>query len=191
MKTSVLKIAVVAVIATLFACNDRDKITQNVTVNETSTNGNPEIKQSVFEVCTFTQTPLITAQANAAAFVSKTKSLFGCVLIRSFTVGMPDLLQGLGMPASSATLCTYQHIRVYLGLDTVGTPPSNKGFKLYICPVDSANPCKGVAGTDQFFTNPSTGQQVLFDLNFPCPNTCDVASPMFVLPTETLVCPGL
>lgn len=96
--------------------------------------------------------------------------------VKSFTVRAVDLLESLGLPAN--TQSEYQHVRVYLGLDT------NNKFRLFLTPVSGASISDGVAGRDIVLSGPYTngmannseitsfeGEYVL-DFTGPCPTSC-------------------
>ncbi len=112
---------------------------------------------------------LLTAQRNIQRYVDACDSLFrkvpgaDTVPIRSYQIHASDMLNILGISDSIAY--TYPHGRVYLGLD------ANYHFKLYMTPVNK-NDKDTILG-------PKTGKYV-FDLNAPCPSTCDVTSPLYM-----------
>lgn len=62
--------------------------------------------------------------------------------------------------------CNYNQARAYIGLD------SNNVLHLYLTPVNEE-------GQDVILSNPTNGEQHVFDLTSPCPNTCDAASELY------------
>ncbi|TND08345.1 MAG: hypothetical protein FD123_2376 [Bacteroidetes bacterium] len=127
---------------------------------------------------TTVRVPLDTARKNIYRYDTLSQAIFAKfphhVPIRAYTIHAGDMLEALGMPAADSAICQYKHARVYIGLDY------NYSFKLYFTPVDSAslggdNP---VAGVDVILQD-SLGKSYVLDLNAPCPNTCDVNSPLY------------
>lgn len=112
---------------------------------------------------------LTTAQGNIQRYVDACQTIFvnypdaDTVPIRSYQIHASDMLNILGINDSIAYL--YPHGRVYLGLD------ANYHFKLYMTPVNKFN--------KDTILGPDNGLYV-FDLNAPCPSTCDITSPLYM-----------
>lgn len=104
--------------------------------------------------------------------------------IKSYTIRAIDLLEAMGMPLAYADSAAYDHVRVYIGVD------SRNKFRLLLTPVDGAVISKGISGEDKIleglFTsglrsstdNPLSGQYVM-DFTGPCPNSCATSSPLY------------
>lgn len=106
--------------------------------------------------------------------------------IKAFTVRAVDLLAAMGMNPADAPTPQYDHIRVYLGFNKQAGQ-----FKLYMVPVQNAQIENNQAGTD-FVLNAQGGpvqpppvyepgflnDKFVLDLNAPCPNLCDVQTPL-------------
>ncbi len=104
--------------------------------------------------------------------------------IRSYTIRAVDLLEAMGLPIAYADSAAYNHVRVYLGVD------SDNKFRLLLTPVDGADITKDIPGEDKIleglFTsglrsataNPLSGQYVM-DFTGPCPNSCSASSPLY------------
>lgn len=105
------------------------------------------------------------------------KNIDKSIPIRAYTIHAADLLEVLGLPKSYVDSCKFRHARVYLGLN------SEYSFKLYFTPVVGANldPAIMLAGRDTILTEPSAGSDgyYVFDLNAPCPKTCDEGSQLY------------
>jgi|GEM_PF-1448090 len=139
---------------------------------------------------------LSTARSNIRSYDSICKVLGdSATQIKAYTIRAVDLLGALGMPGNLAdsSVCKYKHIRVYIGYRP------KVGFKLFIVPVDSAqlsrnNNTPSIAGTDVILDSlgkcykghhhgskgllTAYDNQYVLDLNAPCPNTCDVTTPL-------------
>jgi len=90
---------------------------------------------------------------------------------RAFKIPASDLIGVLQPSGSINTIlseCTYKYARAYLGLDV------NNTMHLYFTPVEDDG---SEAGKDVILTNGS--EKIVFDLTSPCPNTCDVSSPLY------------
>ena len=128
---------------------------------------------------TSVRVPLAVAKEDIKRYDSACTAMFSKtgVPIRAYTIHAADLLEVLGLPKSEVASCTYSHARVYLGLD-----PAFK-FKLYFTPVVGADldPDKMAAGRDTILSDPATGADgyYVFDLNAPCPKTCDEGSQLY------------
>lgn len=106
--------------------------------------------------------------------------------IKAFTVRAVDLLAAMGMPAAEPPTLPYDHIRVYLGFNK-----SAGQFKLYIVPVAQASINNQQSGQDlmldahgnavqpeQVYPPGYLSDKYVLDLNAPCPNLCDVQTPL-------------
>lgn len=120
------------------------------------------------------QVPLAVAQDNIERYTNKCGEVLGIVPIKAYTIHAEDLMEVLGIPEDSTKIYKYDHVRAYLGLDTLNQ------FKLYLTPVEGANLSASpkIAGTDVILKNPEGAPYVL-DLNAPCPATCDLTSPLY------------
>lgn len=124
---------------------------------------------------TTVQVPLDSAKAFIKRYDSICSKLLGIIPIRAYTIRAQDLTQVLGLP--DTTTCTYDHVRVYLGMD------NNNQFKLFFTPVIKASldPRDMQAGIDVILghidSDPNSGY--VLDLNAPCPTTCDQTSPLY------------
>lgn len=88
---------------------------------------------------------------------------------RAFLIPGNDLI-GVLQPNTAVTNllddCNFNQARAYIGLDT------NNTLHLYLTPVNEE-------GHDVILNSPTTGEQHVFDLTSPCPNTCDAASELY------------
>lgn len=89
-------------------------------------------------------------------------------IVRSYTVTSHDMLGVLGVKRTGECAFPFDSCRVYLGLDT-----KNK-FKLYMTPVN-----KDGNDTILSFMDGGKATQFVYDLNAPCPSTCDYSSPLY------------
>lgn len=119
------------------------------------------------------QVPLSVAQANIERYTDKCTELLGIVPIKAYTIHAEDLMEVLGIQ-DTAKIYTYDHVRAYLGLDSLNS------FKLYLTPVEGADlsAVPKIAGTDVILKN-AEGVEYVLDLNAPCPATCDLTSPLY------------
>lgn len=118
--------------------------------------------------------PLETALMNIKHYQDSCAAFFnGTVPIRAYTIHAEDMLLALGIDPSKVE-CRYSHARVYIGLN------DSSRFKLYFTPVLDADlhPDAMNAGRDTILRD-ADGNQFVMDLNAPCPNTCDVQSPLY------------
>lgn len=117
--------------------------------------------------------PLAVAQVNIRHYLDTCDTILGTIPIRAYTVHANDMLLSLGIDPSTVKP-QYNYARVYLGLD------ANNNFKLYFTPVSGADLKPGVMnpGTDVILKD-EDGNGYVMDLNAPCPNTCDVNSPLY------------
>lgn len=114
---------------------------------------------------------LNTAMRNITNYVQNcVKYLNDTVPIRSYTINKADLFGILGV--TTVPRCNYEHCRVYIGMDR-----TNK-FKLYMTPTVP----RLVAGDTVYVdTILSDGRNnFVYDLNAPCPSTCDKGSRLYV-----------
>lgn len=119
---------------------------------------------------------LATAIANITNYVANCKKYFrDSIPIRSYSINKSDIFGVLGV--TSVPNCAFDHCRVYIGLT------NNYKFKLYMTPTvlkpDPANP-KDSIYMDVILKD-YAGKQFLYDLNAPCPSTCDKYSPLYKL----------
>lgn len=91
--------------------------------------------------------------------------------LRAYKISAMDMLEVMGIDSAAVPAPQYQFCRAYLGMDATGK------FRLYLTPV--------IADTDVFY-NPDSAHAVraqsnsyVLDLIAPCPNTCDVTSPLY------------
>nr|WP_294858517.1 hypothetical protein [uncultured Fluviicola sp.] len=113
------------------------------------------------------------AQRDIQHYLSSCDSLFNdTVPIRSYSINKSDILGILGV--TSVPDCTFDHCRVYIGLTD-----ENK-FKLYMTPTvlkpDPDNPKTSIYMDTILSVN---RHKFLYDLNAPCPSTCDKYSPLY------------
>ncbi len=120
------------------------------------------------------QVPLAVAQDNIERYNNKCFEVLGIVPIKAYTIHAEDLMEVLGIPDVEPKIYKYDHVRAYLGMDTLNQ------FKLYLTPVEGANlsAVPKVAGKDVILKN-ADGEQYVLDLNAPCPATCDISSPLY------------
>ena len=119
---------------------------------------------------------LLTAQNHIRNYLNGCDSLFhDKIPIRSYSINKSDIFGVLGV--TSVPNCAFDHCRVYIGLTK-----DNK-FKLYMTPTvlkpDPNSPNNSIY-MDTILKD-SNGKQFLYDLNAPCPSTCDKTSPLFTL----------
>jgi hypothetical protein len=91
-------------------------------------------------------------------------------VMRAYLVNATDAMAVLGIDPSTQT--AYSHFRAYIGMD------ADSAYKLFMVPVNADNVDVIPEGPDRYY--PHQGQYV-FDFNTPCPNSCDLTSPLFVL----------
>jgi hypothetical protein len=121
---------------------------------------------------------LDTAKKNVQHYVDSCRYFFSHVrnlpsntgdsIVQAYTVSSDDLLGVLGLSLEERTV--YKSCRVYLGLDY------NNKFKLYLTPIKSD-------GRDHilYYINKAKDTvRYVYDLNAPCPKTCDTTSPLYV-----------
>ncbi|MAX81692.1 MAG: hypothetical protein CL843_16140 [Crocinitomicaceae bacterium] len=84
---------------------------------------------------------------------------------QAFTIGRDDLLNALGVTSDCTVITEFNSVRCYMGID------NNAVAHLYIVPVDQEGHDVIPEGTDN--------QQYVYDLVRPCPNTCDMNSPLY------------
>jgi len=135
--------------------------------------------------------PLDSAQIDINRLDTLSRRYLGSATspIRAYTIRAIDLLGALGMNPALEDSAKYKHIRVYLAYR------QNKGFKLFLVPVDSAyingkDTANWRGGYDIFLNSqgkciprkkgPTTSVETpyVLDLNAPCPATCAEGSPM-------------
>lgn len=128
-------------------------------------------------------TSIDTAKADVRRLDSLLMSVFGrnSVPVRAFNLNTHDILFAHGIQVD--TTLTKFHTRAYMGIAS-----DLKTFKLYILPVT------GSSGKEITESNPGNDIMVAFnvtqprdttiycalELNTPCPNTCDPASPLYI-----------
>lgn len=124
--------------------------------------------------------PLVSAQHDINHYVhvwdsvSKASGSSASVPIRSYLINAPDLIGVLGIQGQAKIKTTFQKARVYLGLN------NKSEFKLYMTPV-------GYNDIDSILYNPTTKEYYVYDLNAPCPSTCDMSSPLYTLDPVTRI----
>ena len=119
---------------------------------------------------------LKSAQNDIRRYVKSCDSLFkDKIPIRSYSINKSDIFGVLGV--TSVPNCAFDHCRVYIGLT------DKYKFKLYMTPTvlkpDPNSPNNSIY-MDTILKD-STGKQFLYDLNAPCPSTCDKYSPLYKL----------
>lgn len=119
---------------------------------------------------------LTSAQEDIQHYVNTCyKYLKDTVPIRSYTINKSDLLGVLGV--TEVPDCKYDHCRVYIGLTK-----ENK-YKLYMTPTEWA--CSPVNSKDSLYRDKIPYDSIhkrsyLYDLNAPCPSTCDKYSKLYI-----------
>lgn len=120
---------------------------------------------------------LTTAVMNIQNYVSNCdKYLNDTIPIRSYTINRADLFGILGV--TSVPGSQYDRCRVYIGLDSL-----NK-FKLYMTPTVLLPTSKGSRDSvyvDKILYDSVHGNHFVYDLNAPCPSTCDKTSVLYTL----------
>lgn len=119
---------------------------------------------------------LATAINNIKNYVTNCdKYLNDTVPIRAYTLNRADLFGILGV--TSVPDCKYDRCRVYIGMDS-----SNK-FKLYMTPTVLKPVSRGSVDSvyvDTFLYDAIHKTYFVYDLNAPCPSTCDKTSKLYV-----------
>lgn len=179
MKSQLLCIALCATIMLAPACRQQHQAQEKTLSSQQGTVHNPGIARILYAAD--------SARNDIALFDSLCTAHFqNNVPAKAFTIRAIDLFDALGMPYDSS-VCTYTHIRVYMGYQKAG-----HNFKLFIVPVKDAslNPPIISAGIDYLLDSqghavppqpwPKGGnsRQFVLDLNTPCPSTCDMGSPL-------------
>ncbi len=142
---------------------------------EVKTEDKKEVKTETKRLLTSSyQVPLAVAQDNIQRYTNKCFEALGIVPIKAYTIHAEDLMEVLGIPETDPKIYKYDHVRAYLGLDTLNQ------FKLYLTPVEGANlsAVPKIAGNDVILKN-AEGAPYVLDLNAPCPATCDLTSPLY------------
>lgn len=90
---------------------------------------------------------------------------------QSFTISANDLIGVLGPnnQQKMKELCSYNAVRAYLGW--IQAPDGSSNLHLYITPIDQNGQDVILSTTD--------GEKFVYDLTTPCPNTCDITSPLY------------
>lgn len=89
--------------------------------------------------------------------------------IRAFNIPMADISKLASFAQSSS-------VRAYLAL---GTPGDISSLKLVLVPVNTADG-KDITGVpDSGVTGATVTDSTVFDFTSPCPQTCDITSPLF------------
>ena len=121
---------------------------------------------------------LSTAQKDISYYVGICIKEFGDeVPIRAYTINKADLYGVLGV--KSIPNCKYETCRAYIGMDE-----DNK-FKLFMTPTVKVASAKGSSDSiyvDQIPYDSIHNTYFVYDLNAPCPSTCDKSSKLFVGP---------
>jgi hypothetical protein len=164
-KIAILKISLFSGVFLLIlaGCNNNQK-------EEEKEKENPPSNRGVV----YTDTVSLTrAQNDIQNYIKACESLFHDEIpIRSYNINKSDIFGVLGV--TSVPNCAFDHCRVYIGLTN-----ENK-FKLYMTPTvlkpDPQNPKDSIyMDTIQV----ARGMRFLYDLNAPCPSTCDKYSPLY------------
>ena len=121
---------------------------------------------------------LTTAIANITNYVNNCKTyLNDSVPIRSYTLNRSDVFGVLGV--TSIPNMKYDRCRVYIGMDSF-----NK-FKLYMTPTVlniKKTPSGSIDSTyvDYLLYDSLNKRYFVYDLNAPCPSTCDKNSKLYI-----------
>lgn len=166
MKKTILAAAGLIALLAIQSCNNTTKV--EVKTPEQKVVQKERLLTSSYRV------PLAIAQEDIQRYNNKCSELFGMVPIRAYTINAEDLMEVLGIPTTDPVIYKYNHVRAYMGLDTLNN------FKLYLTPVEGANltVVPKVAGTDVILKD-KDGMSYVLDLNAPCPATCDTSSPLY------------
>ncbi|WP_430402706.1 hypothetical protein [Fluviicola sp.] len=122
---------------------------------------------------------LLTAQNHIRNYLNGCDSLFqDKIPIRSYSINKSDIFGILGV--TSVPNCTYDHCRVYIGLT------AEYKFKLYMTPTvlkvtRNSNGSIDSTYVDFILYDSVNKRSFVYDLNAPCPSTCDKTSPLFTL----------
>ncbi len=118
---------------------------------------------------------LESARENIRNYVQYCDSLFeDTVPIRSYTINKSDMLGMFGV--TSVPDCEFDHCRVYIGLT------DDLKFKLYMTPTVLRPVAKGSKESvyrDTILYDAAHKQYFVYDLNAPCPSTCDKQSKLY------------
>ncbi|MDR0801710.1 hypothetical protein [Fluviicola sp.] len=160
----VLNAALIIFVATSFASKSKNTVKQE-TKNDPGDGMAEETLHSHYMSRTANEVSINVAIDDLKRFSEKHDYL------RAYKISAMDMLEVMGIDSSVAPVPKYQFCRAYLGLD------ANGKFRLYLTPV--------AADTDLFY-NPDSAHAVraqsnsyVLDLIAPCPNTCDVTSPLY------------
>lgn len=134
------------------------------------------MKESDYRGQVFTDTVRLTsAEADIQHYVNTCYKYLGdTVPIRSYSINKSDLFGVLGV--TSVPDCAYDHCRVYIGLT------SENKFKLYMTPTEwgpAPNNPKDSLYKDKIPYDSVHRCSYLYDLNAPCPSTCDKFSKLY------------
>jgi len=175
MKKSVFG-AVVALLLIVLSCQEKSNDTAATQLQSSSSK--PDTTTTLYAV------PYDTAKKNMHRYDVKMRTYDSLVEkalnkkgparvpVRAFTVRAADLLEALGLPVADTAKVTYDHVRIYFGIN------GDDKFKLYLTPVEgadlSSNPPK--AGVDVILKGKYTGLgsygSYVLDFSAPCPPTC-------------------
>ena len=124
----------------------------------------------------------------AVSYIQRYNDIIRAVLndtapIKAYTIRSVDLLEAMGLPIAYADSAAYDHVRVYLGID------STHKFRLLLTPVDEADIEKEICGNDiilkGLFTSgtvasgtPVNDGKYVMDFTGPCPNSCSSYGPL-------------
>jgi hypothetical protein len=121
--------------------------------------------------------PLGEAEAAISHYVTQARDL-GIpenMIVRSYTVKSDDVIAVLGVGGDYRS--RYSSFRAYLGLES-NVMVTNL-YKLFLVPID-------VHGNDVILQGPTEefpfNAQYVYDFNTPCPNTCNIDSPLYKAP---------
>ena len=96
-------------------------------------------------------------------------------LVKAYSLRTVDFFEALGIAAGNIPTLTHPKVRVYLGMQNTGVLTDHI-YKMFMVPVNAE-------GVDQIPNGPIVegGDNVSFvyDFNTPCPNTCDLTSPLY------------
>lgn len=121
------------------------------------------------------QEPVKVAQEDIKRFVdtfATYKDRYKVDFVRAYTISSIDMLEVMGLDTNMA--CKYDACRAYLGL------ASDQQFKLYLTPVDTDERDIFLSfREDQPASREIDSLSYVLNLIAPCPNTCDVDSPLY------------
>jgi hypothetical protein len=137
-------------------------------------------KTAKIDLTSLTAFPLKEAEACISYYVNtaRDKGIPENLIVRSYTVQSNDIIAVLGVGGDDYH-SRYKSFRAYLGLENNDLVTNL--YKLFLVPIDiHGNDVILQGPTDEY---PFDGEYV-FDFNTPCPNTCNVDSPLYNAPGD-------